>query len=501
MRFTILSLAACLFLHPLSFAAEKPETEKKEAEQKVEHSEQEPVVVEGSVTIGGSKIDYETITDKLTLKKDDGTPRASIFHVTYLRKGVEDTSTRPVLFAFNGGPGSSAVWLHLGILGPVRVSLPGDGTTAPKPPAKLVPNEFSILDVADLVFVDPVSTGYSRTEKGGKPDEFHGVRQDVTSLGDFVRRWVSENDRWSSPKYLLGESYGGIRVAGLSEHLQSRYGMSLNGVVLLSSLLDFRTLRPGDGDPLLYMVYLPTYTAVAHYHGKIQGDRDTLVAQAQEFALGEYALALLKGTNLTGDQRDKIAARLSELTSLDKEAILKDDLRIDPTSFRSSLLADEDKVIGRFDARVAWPANEGSAAYAAYDPSFSLAFGAYSTAMLSYLTEELGWEEHVPYEILSSKVHPWKWTGENEISNLTSALARAMRDNPHLKVLVMKGAADLATPPGGIDYSLSQMLSTPDSARERIHHADYEAGHMFYLNPPDLEKSRADLLQFLQDTP
>jgi carboxypeptidase C (cathepsin A) len=490
---TLLATLPCLAAEPKLDTKDKSEkkTESKEEDPK------EPIIREGSVTIEGTKVDYKVVTAKLQLKKDDGTPRASIFHVSYLRKDVKDPSKRPVMFAFNGGPGSSAVWLHLGILGPYRVAMPGDGTEAPTPPANLVANEFSLLDHTDLVFVDPVSTGYSRAEKDAKASEFHGVTEDIESIGDFIRRWITENDRWSSPKYLLGESYGGIRVAGLSEHLQSRYGMSLNGVVLLSSLLDFRTLRGGEGDNLVYSVFLPTYTSVAHYHGKIEGDRDALVAESRKFANGDYALALMQGNALTPEKKKEVAATLARLTSLDADLIEKLDLMIDPSRFRAELLRSEGKVVGRFDARVAWHAGSEASPWPEYDPSFSLAFGAYSTAMLGYLTEKLGWDEDAPYEILTSKVHPWKWGATNSYVNLTNRLGTALRDNPHLRVLVMEGGCDLATPPDGMRYSLNQMTDASEAAMSRITYTEYHAGHMFYLNPPDLQKARKDLADFI----
>lgn len=493
--FTLSLLAAipCLAAEPKAEPKDSSDKKPKTEEKKT----QEPVSRDGSVTIDGKKIDYTVTTSKLQLKKDDGTPRASIFNVSYVRKDVKDLTKRPVMFAFNGGPGSSAVWLHLGILGPYRVAMPGDGTEAPAPPARLVPNEFSILDHTDLVFVDPVSTGYSRAEKDTNPSDFHGVTEDIESIGDFIRRWISENDRWSSPKYLLGESYGGVRVAGLSDHLQSRYGMSLNGVVLLSSLLDFRTLRGGDGDNLLYSVYLPTYTSVAHHHGKLTGDRDALVAEARAFADGEYALALMQGNALAPEKKKQVAATLSRLTSIDADLIAKLDLLLDPNRFRAELLRSEAKVIGRFDARVAWPSGSEASTWPEYDPSFSLALGAYSTTMLGYLTEELGWKEDSPYEILTGKVHPWKWGATNGYVNLTNRLGTALRDNPHLRVLVMEGGCDLATPPDGIRYSINQMTDASESALKRITHVEYHAGHMFYLNLPDLVKSRKDLVDFI----
>ena len=457
-----------------------------------------PVVRESSVMIDGKKIPYKVTTGKLQIKEDDGKARASIFHVSYERTDTKDPATRPVMFAFNGGPGSSAVWLHIGVLGPKILKLPGDGTQAPFPPARVSDNPLSILDVCDLVFVDPVSTGYSRAEKDSKPGDFHGVDGDIESVGDFIRRWISEHERWASPKFILGESYGGIRVAGLSSHLQSRYGMSLNGVVLLSSLLDFSTLQPAQGNDLAYIVYLPSLTGVAHFHKKIQGDRDALVRESTEFAFGEYAAALLKGADLDQETRNKLATKLAKLTGIDAGTWLTHDLRLDATFFRAELLRKEGKVLGRFDGRVAWDTTDRAAAMPAYDPSYSLAYGAFSTAMLDYLGRDLGYKEDKPYEILTGKVQPWQWNADNEVVNLSDKLAGAMRDNPNLKVLVMGGRTDLATPPTGVVYSISHMFNLPAGVRGNISTAYFDGGHMFYLNPPDLIKCRADLVNFIE---
>lgn len=458
----------------------------------------EPTVRESSVTINGVKIPYKITTGKLQLKDDEGKARASIFHVSYVRTDTKDPSTRPVMFAFNGGPGSSAVWLHLGVLGPKIIKLPGDGTTAPFPPTRVADNPLSILDVTDLVFIDPVSTGYSRAEKDVKPGDFHGLDEDIESVGDFIRRWVSEHDRWASPKYLLGESYGGIRAAGLSSHLQSRYGMSLNGVIMLSTLLDFSTLQPAMGNDLAYQVFLPSLTGVAHHHNKIQGDRDALIKESTEFAFGEYAAALLKGNELDPATRAKVADRLAQLTGIDAAIWLARDLRVDSTFFRGELLRKEGKVLGRFDGRVAWDSTAKAAESPDYDPSYSLAYGAFSTAMLDYLGRELGYKEDQPYEILTGKVRPWRWNTSNEVVNLSDRLATAMRDNPHLRVMVMGGHTDLATPPEGVAYSIRHMLNLPANVRQNISTEFYDGGHMFYLNPPDLVKSRADIVNFIQ---
>jgi len=492
------TLSACLHLVAIGKPTDEPAKDAKESESEKKETAQEPVVRDGQVKIDGKMINYKVTTGKLELKASDGKPRASIFHVTYERKDVSDPSTRPVMFCFNGGPGSSAVWLHLGGIGPRRVELPGDGTTAPTPPARVIENAYSILDVCDVVFVDPVSTGYSRPTDETKAGDFHGVDEDIESVGDFVRRWITEHDRWASPKYLLGESYGGVRVAGLSHHLQSRYGMSLNGVVLLSSLLDFRTLQNTQGSDLASVVFLPSFTGTSHFHGKIKGDRDALVRESREFAFGEYAAALLKGLDLKEEASQSIAEKLASLTGIEAAVWLKHRLRMDPMVYRSELLRAEGKVVGRFDARVAWDATNPAAQTASYDPSYSLAYGAFSSAMLDYLGRDLGWKEDQPYEILTGKVHPWRWNSQNQIVNLSSRLAMAVRDNPHLRVLTMGGYTDLATPPDGVEYSIRHMFDLPEGARDNFTYTYYDGGHMFYLNPPDLVKMRKDLLEFIK---
>ncbi|BCU79143.1 peptidase S10 [Luteolibacter sp. LG18] len=489
---------------PKNDKAEKAEAKGEGPNKDIPKPEKEPkdtppVTRPSAVTIAGKTVPYEVTAAKLVLKEEDGKPRASIFHVAYTRTGLTDAekAKRPVLFAFNGGPGSSAVWLHLGILGPKRVDIPGDGTTAPPPPARLIDNPESILDVCDLVFIDPVSTGYSRAEKDTKPSDFHGVEEDISSVGDFVRRWVSEHDRWGSPKFLLGESYGGVRVAGLANHLQSRYGMSLNGVVMLSSLVDFRTLTGDQGDDLVYQVYLPVYAAVAHFHGKLKGDRDALIEEARKFSFGDYGVALLRGTHIPAEERAKLAEKLAAFSGIEAAVWLSHDLRIDPTFFRAELLRKEHKVVGRFDARVAWGATSESDQSPDYDPSYALAQGAFSTAMLNYLVHDLQWKEDQPYEILTGKVNPWRWNASNGYVNLSDRISNAMRDNPHLKVMVMCGHADLATPPDGIGYSFSHLFQLPEAQRGNVSFTHYDGGHMFYLNPPDRVKAREDLVKFL----
>jgi carboxypeptidase C (cathepsin A) len=498
----ILLLSLCLGSVVAEPEGEKPAASAKSGEapkvESVVEKSPTPQVRESSIEIAGEKVPYKVSVAKIQLEQDDGKPRASIFHVSYERTDVKDPARRPVMFAFNGGPGSSAVWLHLGVLGPKRIEMPGDGTEVPCPPAHVIDNPLSILDVCDLVFIDPVSTGYSRADKDTKPGDFHGLDEDVESVGDFIRRWITEHERWSSPKYLLGESYGGIRAAGLASHLQSRFGMSLNGVVLLSTLLDFSTLQTSGGNDLGYLVYLPAFTGVAHYHKKIKGERDALVRQSTDFAFGEYASGLLKGNALDEKSRADLAAKLSGFTGIDPAIWLLHDLRLDPALFRAELLRKEGKVLGRFDARVVWDATDKAAQAPDCDPSYELAYGAFATALLDYLGRDLGYKEDRPYEVLTGKVNPWRWNANNEIVNVSGRLANALRDNPHLRVLVMAGYTDLATPPEGVAYALRHVLDMPPSSRGNIQTTHFDGGHMFYLNPPDLTKARAALVQFIK---
>lgn len=494
----IRTLLILFLLSPFVLAAAEEAPEEKKAEAKKPEETREPVSKSGKVTIAGTEILYTATTGKIVIRDDEGKAKASIFHVSYVRDKTENQPNRPVMFAFNGGPGSSSVWLHLGILGPKRVSFPGDGTEPLTPPARIIENEFSLLDVCDLVFIDPVSTGYSRAEKNEDAKDFHGIEGDIESVGEFIRKWVTENKRWDSPKYLCGESYGGIRAAGLAAHLQDRYGMNLNGVVLLSSLLDYRTLIPAQGSQLSHQVFLPAYATTALFHKKIEGEREAIVKEAREFAFGEYAVALLKGNEIGDEEMASVSGKLEALTSIPADFWKRKNLRIDPFEFRAELLREEGKVVGRFDSRVAWDSTDGESDYAEYDPSFSLAIGAFSTAMLSYLSEELGWVEEEPYEVLTSRVNPWKYGSDNRVVNLTNRLVGAIRDNPKLKVLVMGAYADLATPPEGVPYSFSQAVNLPKPLRDRISYTYYDAGHMFYLNPPDLVKARADLLDFFK---
>ncbi len=467
--------------------------------------EEKPKERKGGVTVGGVVLPYVAQTGTIPVLKEDGVSRANVFYVYYAASDAEGKRlaatdpNRPIMFCFNGGPGASAVWLHLGGLGPKRVDLPPEGLT-PASFARAVENPNTILDAADLVFVDPVSTGLSRAAKGEKPEQFFGVQEDIRSVGEFVRLFTTREQRWGSPKYLCGESYGVLRVAGLADYLQARHGWYPEGLVLLSGLVDFQTILSGAGNDLPHILFLPTMTATAHYHhrltGDLQQDLKSAVDSSRAFAQGDYALALLKGNALTEPERRRIADQVSHFTGVPAADVLAQNLRLNPFFFRKALLKVDSKVVGRFDARVLGQDNDPGELSTGYDPSYSNIAGGFASAINGYIRGELGYESDHPYHILNSL--PWKWHDfENRYVSTGDALASAMQDNPGMRVLVLCGQRDLAVPEDSMRYSLSH-LKIPEVSRKNIRFSLYESGHMMYLFHPDAAKLRADLTGFVK---
>ena len=477
-------------------AAKKEDAEKLASIPDAAHK---PVFTTNSITVAGNHVAYVAETGMLPLLKADGTSRASVFYIAYVKQGETNVAKRPVTFCFNGGPGSSSVWLHLGALGPRRVKLNDDGTMPP-PPFGLTDNEFSILDATDLVFVDPVATGFSRPAKDEKNEQFFGQSGDVESVGDFIRLWTTRHNRWKSAKYLCGESYGVFRAAGLAEHLHTRYGMYVNGLILVSGLLDFTTLIDGDGNDLPSLVFLPAYTATAHFHKKLppdlQADLPKAQAEAREFIKAEYPAALLKGAGLSADERAKIVAKLARLTGLSATVIEENDLRIDPSVFRKMLLHDQGVIIGRYDARITGRDGQPAERTPRFDPSYAGTLGPFSAGMNSYVREELKFEDDLPYEILTG-VQPWNYDARHSYPSVAGKLASVMSENPYLRVLVLGGLRDLACPIDGIHYSMDHLQLDPQY-RKNITYAEYDSGHMMYVNKPDLQKMQQDLEKFLK---
>lgn len=455
-------------------------------------------VTRHTVTVGGKAIEYDATAGTMQLKEEDGKPQANVFYVAYT-KTQEDAKKRPVTFCFNGGPGSSSVWLHLGTFGPRRVVLTDDGEAA-APPAKLTDNDVSLLDLTDLVFIDPVSTGYSRAADGKNEKQFHGVQEDVQSVGEFIRLYTTQNERWASPKYLAGESYGTTRAAGLASHLQSRLGMRVNGIVLVSAVLNFGTIRFDEGNDLPFALFLPSYTATAWYHKKLssdlQGDLKTALAEAEKFAEGDYTLALQKGAKLTDAEKDEVAAKLARLTGLSKEYVLRTDLRVEGQRFMRELLRDRGRTTGRYDARLLGKDFNDAAERPDYDPSYAAVQGPYTEAFNAYVRGELKYESDLPYEILSGRVQPWNYgTANNRYLNVAPGLRSAMATNADLRVFVANGYYDLATPYFATQYTFNH-LGGDRKLSDRVTMAYYEAGHMMYIHKPSLVKLKKDLAGF-----
>ncbi len=458
-----------------------------------------PVLTTNCVTIAGQRVTYVAETGMLPLVKPDGTLRASVFYVAYTKQGETNASGRPVTFCFNGGPGSASVWLHLGALGPRRVKMNEDGTL-PKPPFGLTDNEYSILHVTDLVFIDPVATGFSRPEKDEKTDQFFGQSADIESVGEFIRLWATRHQRWLSPKYLCGESYGVFRAAGLAEHLSSRYGMYLNGLILVSGVLDFATLDEGRGNDLPPLVFLSAYTATAYFHKKLppdlQADLPKARAEAREFIKAEYPSALLQGAALSAEQRSNIVAKLVRLTGLSAQIIEDNDLRVNSSTFRKRLLQDHGLILGRYDARITGRDANPAGRSPRFDPSSAATYGPFAAAMNAYVREELKFEDDLPYEILAG-VQPWNYDAHNSYPSVADRLASVISQNPYLRVLVLGGLRDLACPIDGIRYSIDHLQLDP-AYRGNFTYAEYESGHMMYINLPDLRKMQKDLADFIR---
>lgn len=479
-----------------------------------ENSNSEPEdnlsVTHHSVTINGKELNYTATTGTMVLKeetdKEGEKPKASIFFVAYTLDDVEDTSKRPVTFSFNGGPGSSSVWLHLGVLGPRRVK-PDEHGNPPQPPYQLTNNEFSILDKTDLVFIDPVSTGFSRAVPGEEAKQFHGFQKDIESVGNFILLYLGRYQRWRSPKFLIGESYGTTRACGLSGYLQDKRGMYLNGIMLVSVVLNFQTIRFAAGNDLPYILFLPTYTATAYWHNSLdQLETDTedsfekILEDAREFALGDYTLALMQGSNLSDRRRQAIVKKLATYTGLSTDYIEKTDLRIKINRFCKELLRDEGETVGRFDSRFKGIDRDSAGENYEYDPSSAVIQGAYTATLNDYVRGDLQFESDLPYEILSGRVHPWNYGGhQNEYVNVADTLRKAMTTNPALKVYVANGYFDLATPFLASEYTFTH-LGLDKSLQDNITMAYYGAGHMMYVDMDELKKMKADMDAYLDAT-
>ena len=460
------------------------------------------------ITINGQTISYTATAGTMVLKEEDDKEghksKAEMFFIAYTRDDMPDVGQRPLTFSFNGGPGSSSVWLHLGVLGPRRVPITED-STAVRPPYQLVDNEFTLLEESDLVFIDPVGTGYSRMIAGEKsnPHEYHTFQKDLESVGEFIRLYTTRHKRWASPKFLIGESYGTTRAAGLADYLQSRHGFYLNGVILVSSILNFQTARFQPGNDLPPVLFLPSYAATAWYHKKLE-EKYLLMPLAEfldeveDFAEGEYTTALMKGARLEPHERAHIVERLAAYTGLSWQYIEQTHLRINIHRFVKEFMRDEGETVGRFDSRLKGRDSQDVGDEHEYDPSYTVVQGVYATCLNQYVRSELGYESDLPYEVISFKVFPkWRYDSfENSYVNTAESLRSAMSHNPHLKVLVANGYYDLATPYFATEYTFDH-LDLRGELQKKVQMTYYPAGHMMYLDPGSLAKLKQDLTDFM----
>jgi carboxypeptidase C (cathepsin A) len=488
--------------------AEKPAEEKKPVPQ------DQLVTTEHQITLDGKEITYIVTTGTLVLKEESEKtgdkageaegekPKATVFFVAYTLKDVDDTAHRPITFSFNGGPGSASVWLHLGALGPRRVVMTDEGQLPP-PPYRLADNAYSLLDQTDLVFIDPMLTGYSRPVTGEKAKEYLNFKKDIESVGDFIRLYTTRYQRWLSPKFLIGESYGTTRAAGLSGYLQERHGLYLNGIMLVSSILDFGTDTAQPGNDLPYILYLPTYTATAWYHqrlkGRLQKDLRRTLAEVETFALGDYTHALMRGAALPPKARAAIIEQLARFTGLSVDYIDRVNLRIEIMRFTKELLRSQRRTVGRLDSRFTGIDRDSGGETFEHDPSMSAIIGPYTAAFYDYVRRELKFEIDLPYEVLNFKANEqWSFAQhENRYVEVAETLRKAMAVNPYLKVFVANGFYDLATPYFATEYTFNH-LSLDPSLQANISMSYYEAGHMMYIHLPSLAKLKQDLAAFIQ---
>ena len=488
---------------------EKEEVREKKADDKKPEVLDQLSVTRHRARIGGKQVAYTVTCGTMVLKEESEKEgkaegeraRAKVFFIAYELDGVKDRARRPLTFAFNGGPGSSSVWLHLGVLGPRRVGLDDEGF-ARETPGRLVDNDASLLDASDLVFIDPVGTGYSRMVEGEKVKEYHEYQRDLESVGAFIRLYTSRYGRWASPKYLIGESYGTTRASGLSFHLIERHAMYLNGVMLVSCALDFQSLRFEHGNDLPYVLFLPTYAATAWFHKRLAADlqRKSLpkvVKEAESFAEGEYAAALFRGARLAPKDRKAIVAKVARYTGLSPEYVERTDLRVEIFRFCKELLRDEGRTVGRLDTRYTGVDRDSAGEKFEFDPAMAEIRGAYSAAMNAYVRGDLAFNQDAPYEVSRPLWMDWGWKDfANRYAAVGSALRQAMTTNPRMKVLVASGYYDLATPHFAADYTFDH-LGIPPAMRDNLEVTYYEAGHMMYAHKPSLEKLAHVLRRFV----
>jgi carboxypeptidase C (cathepsin A) len=474
------------------------------AQQNVEKAKGPPADREPNVsvthhvgTFNGQRVSYSATAGETFLRAEDGTPRAAIFSTAYVREPRDPN--RPVTFLFNGGPGSGSVWLHMGAFGPRRVAIPSNGTDDGAPPFPIVDNPDSLLDVTDIVFIDPVGTGFSHALGDTDPQDYWGVTKDAQSVAQFIRLWLNENGRWNSPKYLGGESYGTTRTAAVLNQLEGTFNdVALNGIILISTILDFGAGADTPGNEMTHMLNLPSMAATALYHGKAQAPSvEQFTEEARRFAMGPYAHALLQGSGLGAEERASVRRELARFTGLSEQFLENADLRVTPDRFYKELLRDRGLTVGRLDSRYTGRDYDSAGENVDNDPSFYGIDAGYTAAINQHLRDTLGFRTDRSY-VTIGPVDPWDWRlgggRDNDVYvNVAPYIGRALRENSGLRVFVGQGYYDFATPFFAAEYSLSR-TGIP---RDRIHYEYYGSGHMMYVRDDDRAKLSRDVRAFI----
>jgi len=463
-------------------------------------------VTHHDLSIVGKSLKYTATAGTLLIRDEEDKPYGSMFYVAYTLDGA-DAGARPVSFLYNGGPGAATLWLHMGSFSPVRIETDSPNPTV-GPPFKLIPNQYSLLDKTDLVFVDAPLTGYSRAVGKGQAKDFTGVDQDLKAFDRFIARYITLNQRWNSPKFLIGESYGTTRSAGLSD-LLANDGIQLNGIVLISSILNYAIRSPGYD--MIYIGNVPSYAAAAWYFNKVQNkppDISTWIQQARDFASGPYAQALFQGDHLPAAQLDSVAKEMSRLTGLSEQYIKEANLRVSPTRFRKEVMRSDRRTLGRYDMRFEGSDVDAAGENPSFDASDTGITGAFVAAIHDYLERELKYESTDTYKVSAGSIGQWDWKhkpaggapgpgGEQLAPWVAGDLGAAIRKNPHLKVFSANGYFDLATPFFLTEYDLDHMNLEPD-LRGNVQFGYYPSGHMIYLNVDALKNLRDDLAGFIE---
>ena len=494
---------------------------KDKAKNKDKEDEPKLSVTEHTIMIGGKPVKYKATAGYMLMKdyeeksKEDKSDKdkdkdkkkepktlARVFFIAYTREDAGPSNKRPLTFSFNGGPGSASIWLHMGGLGPRRAVLSERGEALP-PPYRLADNNYSWIDQSDIVFIDPVSTGFSRPEPDEDAKKFHGYKEDIESVGEFIRLYITKYQRWSSPKFIVGESYGTTRAAGLSDFLQKRYGIYLNGIVLVSTVLNFATIDFNPGNEMPYVMFLPTYAATAWYHKALPADMQSkslteVLKEAEDFASHDYRQALFEGSHLSNQRQEEIAERLSKFTGLPASQLKQLENRVSDNLFFTRLLSSRNRQLGRYDSRFTGIRYNPGTDNHEFDPSAEAVTGTFTATFNDYVRRELHFESELPYETIAN-VWPWSWrSAQNKYLDVSDDLRKAMSRNPYLKVWLCCGYYDMATPYFASKYTVDQMMLDP-SIRNNVRLTYYDAGHMMYIYKPALEQFKADFESFVKD--